>query len=40
MELIGQTKIPDEDSVIIGKTLKEKVNILKQMTTQKNVIKK
>jgi hypothetical protein len=40
MELLGQTKIPDEDSRIIGKTLKEKVNILKGMTIQKNVIKK
>lgn len=40
MAVIGQTKIPDEDSVIKGKTLKEKVNLLKEMTMHKNVIKK
>ncbi len=42
MEIIGQTKIPDEDSRIIGKTIKEKVEILKKISTKKTneVIKK
>lgn len=40
MELIGQTKIPDEDAVTIGKTLKEKVNILKQITTKEKPTQK
>jgi len=41
MELIGQTKIPDEETRVIGKTLKEKVAILKQIAiTPKSVIKK
>ncbi len=40
MELIGQTKISDEDSVVIGKTLKEKVDILKQITAKEKPIQK
>lgn len=39
MALIGQTKMSDEDSIITGKTLKEKVNILKEMTKQKMWLK-